>query len=256
MAQHFSPKIPTDGLLILLDSADRLSNPSSGGSTLYSVAGVSNANGTVANGTTGVNTVPIDGTNDYIVLNDTLTTQRLSPPHATFNIWFKPSSQVANSRANSLISRGNYNTAGSFFIHMYTNTVSLNGPAVSANFSYSPTNSYTNNGTSSYTLTKGFDKWSCVTVTVDTRIKLFIDGVLQEDTARSRGEIVYGNGAINTGGDTPLVLLSGLSYVPTISNGYWEPFKGEFGCFQMWNRRLNNDEVLSLYNMQKVRFGH
>jgi len=256
MAQHFSPKLPTDGLLIVLDAADRLSNPSSGGSTLTSLAAISGANGTVANGSTGANTVPIDGTNDYIVLNDTQTSQTLSPPHATFNIWFKPSSQVANSRANSLISRGNYNTAGGFFIHMYTNTVSLNGPSVSASFSHSTTTSYSYNGTDGYTLTKGFDKWSCVTVTVDTTIKLFIDGVFKQEASRSRGEIVYGDGAINTGGDTPLVLLSGLSYVPTISNGYWEPFKGDFGCFQMWNRRLNNDEVLSLYNMQKVRFGH
>lgn len=256
MAQHFSPKIPTDGLLILLDAADRLSNPSSGGATLTSVAGISGANGTVANGSTGVNTVSIDGTNDYISLNDTLTSQTLSPPHATFNIWFKPSSQVLNSRANSLISRGNYNTAGGFFIHIYTNTVTSNAPSVQASFSYSTTTSYSYNSTTTHTLTKGFDKWSCVTVSVDTQIKLFIDGVLMNTASRSRGEIVYGNGAINTGGDTPLRLLTPLSYVPVYSDGYWEPFKGEFGCFQMWNRRLNDDEVLSLYNMQKVRFGH
>lgn len=256
MAQHFSPKIPTDGLLIVLDAADRLSNPSSGGSTLTSVAGISGGNGTVANGSTGLNTVPIDGTNDYISLNDTISSSTLSPQHATFNIWFKPSSQVLNGRANSLISRGNYNTAGGFFIHMQTGTVSSNSPSVNATFSYSTTTSYSYNGTSGYSLPQGYDKWSCVTVSVDTRIKLFIDGVLKEDASRSRGEIVYGDGAINTGGDTPLRLLTPLSYVPVYSDGYWEPFKGEFGCFQMWNRRLNDDEVLSLYNMQKVRFGH
>jgi len=256
MAQHFSPKLPTDGLLIVLDAADRLSNPSSGGSTLTSLAAISGANGTVANGSTGVNTVPIDGTNDYIVLNDTQTSQTLSPPHATFNIWFKPSSQVLNSRANSLISRGNYNTAGGFFIHMYTNNVSTNQPTVQASFSYSTTNSYSYNSTSTALLTKGFDKWNNVTVTIDQRMKLYVNGELEQDSGRSVAEIVYGNGAINTGGDTPLVLLSGLSYAPTISNGYWEPFKGEFGCFQMWNRTLTNEEQFSLYKMQKVRFGH
>lgn len=256
MAQHFSPKIPTDGLLILLDAADRLSNPSSGGSTLYSVAGISGANGTVANGSTGVNTVPIDGTNDYISLNDTISSATLSPQHATFNIWFKPSSQVLNGRANSLISRGNYNTAGGFFIHMFTNTVSSNQPTVSCSFSYSATNAYAHNGTNTALLTKGFDKWNNVTVTIDQRIKLYVNGELQQDSGRSVAEIVYGNGAINTGGDTPLRLLTPLSYVPVYSDGYWEPFKGEFGCFQMWNRTLTNEEQFSLYKMQKVRFGH
>lgn len=256
MAQHFSPRIPTDGLLIVLDASDRLSNPSSGGSTLTSVAGITGGNGTVANGSTSTNTVELDGTNDYISLDGTITSATLSPPHATFNIWFKPSSQVLDGRGNSLISRGNYNTAGGFFIHMVTNTVSSNTPAVNANFSYSTTASYNYNGTSNYTLPRGYDQWSCVTVSVDTRIKLFIDGVLKQDVSRSTGEIIYGNGAINTGGDTPLRLLTPLSYVPVYSDGYWEPWKGDFGCFQMWNRRLNDDEVLSLYNMQKVRFGH
>jgi len=136
---------------------------------------------------------------------------------------------------------------------MYTNTVSLNGPSVQASFSNSTTNSYSYNSTSGYSL-RGFNVWSNVTVVADTNISLYIDGEFKETAGRSASTIIYGNGAINTGGDTNLVLCSGLSYVPTISNGYWEPWKGDFGNFQMWNRRLSNAEILQNYNAQKSRF--
>jgi hypothetical protein len=246
------PNIIEDGLILSLDAADKNSNPSSGNSTLNNIAGTGGSP-SVANGTTSANVVSLDGTDDYIVINNSIDSSILSPSIATFSIWFKPSSAVFDSRANSLISRGNYNTAGGFFIHMFTNTVSLNGPSVSTNFSYSTTTSYSNNGTSGYSL-KGFNVWSNVTVVCDADISLYIDGELKQTVGRSASTIIYGNGTINTGGDTNLVLCSGLSYVPTISNGYWEPYKGDFGNSQMWNRRLSTQEILQNYNAQKSRF--
>jgi hypothetical protein len=246
------PNIIEDGLVLALDASDRNSNPSSGNSTLNNIAGTGGSP-TVTNGTTSTNVISLDGTNDYIVVNNSINSSILSPSIATFSIWFKPSSAVLNGRANSLISRGNYNTAGSFFVHMFTNTVSSNSPSVSANFSYSTTTSYSNNGTSTYSL-KGFDVWSNVTVVADSSISLYIDGQFKQTVGRVTGSIIYGNGAINTGGDTNLVLCSGLSYSPTISNGYWEPWKGDFGNFQMWNRRLSTSEILQNYNAQKSRF--
>lgn len=253
MAFSNGPVIVRDGLVLSMDAFDRNSNVTIGGSSLVNTAGTGGSPVT-ANGVTSANIVSLDGTDDYIVVNSSIDSSVLSPSVATFNIWFKPSSAVLNGRANSLISRGNYNTAGGFFIHMFTNTVSSNTPSVSANFSFSTTTSYSYNGTSNYNL-RGFNVWSNITVVCDSLISLYVDGIFKESANRSSvSNIIYGNGAINTGGDTNLVLLSALSYVPTLSNGYWEPYKGDFGNFQMWNRRLSDAEVLQTYNALKSRF--
>ena len=246
------PNIVTDGLVLALDAANKNSNSGAGNTTLKNLAN-NLGSPVVANGITSTDIVSLDGTDDYIVINSSIDSATLSPSIATFSIWFNPSSAVLDSRANSLISRGNYNTAGGFFIHMYTNTVSLNGPSVQANFSHSTTTSYSYNSTSAYSL-RGFNVWSNVTVVADADLSLYIDGQFKQTVSRTASTIIYGNGTINTGGDTNLVLCCGLSYAPTISNGYWEPWKGDFGNFQMWNRRLSTAEILQNYNGTKSRF--
>jgi len=253
MAGISGPNVIDSGLVIAIDAANRTSNVVVGGTSLVNIA---NTGGSpiVANGVTLTTTVPLDGTNDYIYIGNSISSATLSPDIATFSIWFNPSSAVYDSRANSLISRGNYNTAGGFFIHMYTNTVSGNSPSVQASFSFSTTTSYSYDSTSAFSL-RGFNVWSNVTVVCDSSISIYIDGVFKQTVVRNYPTIVYGNGAINTGGDTDLVLVCGLSYVPTISNGYWEPFKGDFSDFQMWNRRLTTSEIQQNYNATKGRFG-
>lgn len=253
MALYEGPNSVNSGLLVALDAANRNSNVTIGGTSLVNIA---NTGGSpiVANGITSTNTVPLDGVDDYIYIGNSISSATLSPAFATFSIWFNPSSAVGDSRANSLISRGNYNTAGGFFIHMFTNTVSGNSPSVQASFSFSTTTSYSYNSTSAFSL-RGFNVWSNVTVVCDNLISIYIDGVFKETVSRNYPTIVYGNGAINTGGDTDLVLVCGLSYVPTISNGYWEPFKGDFSNFQMWSRRLTTSEIQQNYNATKGRFG-
>lgn len=250
---NYGPSITRSGLLLYLDAGNVKSNSTAGSTTMLSLIDNSNT-ATVNNGTTSGSIVTLDGLNDYITANGTITSSLLSPSVATFSIWFKPSSSVLDGRANSLVSRGNYNTAGGFFIHMFTNIVSQNAPSVKATFSFSTTTSYSHNETSSYTLA-GFDVWSNVVVTCDSNITIWVDGVFKQSAVRNVSTIIYGNGAINTGGDTNLILCSTLSYLPTYSNGYWEPYKGDFGLFQMWNRRLTNSEVLANYNAQRSRFG-
>lgn len=253
MALIEGPDITDSGLVIAIDAANRNSNIVIGGTSLVNIA---NTGGSpiVANGTTSATTVSLDGTDDYIIVNNSIDSTVLSPPSATFSIWFNPSNAVYDGRANSLISRGNYNTAGGFFIHMFTNTVSNNSPSVVASFSFSTTNSYSYNSTNTFSL-RGFNVWSNVTVVCDAAISIYVDGVFKETVSRSYPTIIYGNNAINTGGDTNLVLLSALSYVPTLSNGFWEPFKGDFSNFQMWNRRLTTQEIQQAYNAMKGRFG-
>ena len=257
MATYYSPKIVTDGLVLAVDSGNIKSNGAAGITAMNNLAGTGGTP-TVVNGVTSSSFVTINGTNGYIEIVGSVSSATLSPSVATFDIWFNPDSgSVFNGSANSLISRGNYNTAGGFFIHFFTNTVSSNAPSVSATFSYSTTTSYTHNATSAYALS-GFNKWHHVTVSAGANLKIYINGVLKETVARNVSTIIYGNGAINTGGDTALEICSTLSYAPTLaqgSGGYWNPFKGNFGSTNMWNRILSDYEILQNYNATKSRFG-
>jgi hypothetical protein len=110
---------------------------------------------------------------------------------------------------------------------MAYNTLANNDPIVYATFSYSTVSSYTYNSTSGYSL-GGFNRWHNVTVIADSNLSLYINGVLKQTIARGISRIVYGNDAINTGGDTNLMLCSTLSYVPVYSDSSWDQYKGSF----------------------------
>lgn len=244
-----SDNMVTDGLVLNLDASSVNSYPRSG-TTWYDTMSGNGYNGSLINGpiysSLGEGIIILDGVNDYIQINNSVTTPELSPPIATFNIWFKPSSNALTNSVTSLISRGNYNTAGGFFIHLANNTIINNTPSVNANCSYSITDGYRYDNTSAY-LPNGFNVWSNVTVVYDTQISLYINGVHKQTINRSFPTIIYGNNSINTGGDTNLILCAGLGYAPTISNGYWEPYNGSISKMQMYNRRLSQSEVLQNY---------
>jgi|LakMenE18May11ns_1017448.scaffolds.fasta_scaffold9930726_3 hypothetical protein len=248
-------KTTSEGLLLHFDAANNKSYRGSG-NAWNNLTG--NGNSTLENTPTfssdANGSVVLDGTDDYVDVTNSISSTTLSPAIATFSIWFKPSDSVLNSRGSSLISRGNYNTAGGFFIHLYTNTVSNNAPGVAASFSYSTTTSYTHNATNQFTL-NGFNKWHNVVVAADNQLSLYINGLHKQTVSRNVSTIIYGNGAINTGGDTNLRICSTLSYAPTGSDPNWAPYKGSVSIVQMWNRRLSPTEILQNYDSTKSRFG-
>lgn len=259
MASAIGPDIIADGLVLSIDPASLRTNPSSGGTALNNFAGTTGIGGTVVNGTTSANMVTLDGTNDYITIASSLggsvTSAELSPPYATFSIWFRAhAGSFSGSNICSLISRGNYNNSGGFFIHMQRGT---SGQCmVNATFSYSPSSSYTFQGTNYYEANP-FGEWNNATVTVDSNIKLYLNGVLKQTVARSYTEIIYGNGTINTSGDTDLRFCTALAYAPTLDQGVsgsWRPFNGDFGLGLMYNKVLTEAEVIQNYNAQKNRF--
>jgi hypothetical protein len=259
MSFNYSPKIVNDSSLVLyLDAANTKSYVS--GSTTWNDISRTGNKSALVNGpnfnTSNSGNIVLDGTNDYIEVTDSITSTKLSPPIATFSIWFNPSNTAISNTVTSLISRGNYNTAGGFFIHMYNNVIEDNAPAVQALFSFSTTTSYSYDVTSIFVL-PGFNVWSNVTVVCDTQISLYINGVHKQTVGRVADypSIIYGNDAINTGGDTNLILCAGLGYAPLISNGYWEPYHGSISNMQMYNRRLSDTEILQNYNATKTRFG-
>ncbi len=253
MATAYSPKIITDGLVLCLDAEDLKSNSGSGSSTLNNRA-LTNTNASIINGTSSSKIVSLDGTNDYINVNNSETNATLSPDVATFSIWCRPVHWSGTGNyGSSLISRGNYNTAGGFFIHLSEN---YSQPRVHAVFSYSTTTSYTNNQ-GSYAFLNGWDNWVNVTVTVDNNIKTYVNGLLQSTVARNVATIIYGTGNIGSGGDTNLRFCTTLSYAPTLdqgTGGYWRPYTGDFSSSHMYNRVLTAEEVLQNYNATKSRF--
>ena len=255
MATAYSPKIITDGLVLCLDAEDLKSNSGSGSSTLNNRA-LTNTNASIINGTSSSKIVSLDGTNDYINVNNSETNATLSPDVATFSIWCRPVHwSGTGDYGSSLISRGNYNTAGGFFIHL-KKSGNPSYPVAQANFSHSTTTSY-NYNTAPYATLNGWDNWVNVTVTVDANIKVYVDGVLQSTTSRNVATIIYGTGNIGSGGDTNLRFCTTLSYAPTLdqgTGGYWRPYTGDFSSSHMYNRVLTAEEVLQNYNATKSRF--
>ena len=252
MGAFGGPDIITDGLVLVLDPAAKRCNASSGGTTLTNIA-LSGTSSTVVNGTTSESIVSLDGIDDYISVNSSVTNATLSPAQATFSIWFKPDNTYSSGNTCSLISRGNYNTSGGFFIHMSNSSGTCK---VVAQFSNSTSSSYSFQSTSAVAVNH-FGEWSNITVTVNNVISLYVNGVVASTANRTVSDIIYGNGTINTSGDTNLIWVSSLSYAPTLdqgSGGTWRPFNGDFGLGMMYNKVLTGTEVLQNYNAQKNRF--
>ena len=252
MSATSGPDIISDGLVLCLDAAD-INSYSRTGSTLNNI-GTAGGTASVVNGGPSGTVISLDGTNDWIGVNGSVTSAALSPAQATFSIWFKANDTYSNGNTCSLISRGNYNTSGGFFIHMAKSSGECK---VEARFSYSTTNSYSFESTGYYP-TNGWGVWNNVIVSVGSEIKLYINGELKKTTSRSVSNIIYGNGTINTNGDTNLAILSSLGYAPTLdqgAGGTWRPFNGDFASGRMYNRVLSANEVQQNYDSLKTRFG-
>jgi len=252
MGFHRGPKIVTDGLVLSIDPASKRCNSASGGTILNNIA-LPGTYSTVINTTTSESIVSLDGVNDYIRVTDSVSNTTLSPTLATFSIWFKADDTYSSGNRCSLISRGNYNNSGGFFIHMQN---SGGNCQVYATFSKSTTSSYQFETTSTITINP-FGEWNNVTVTVNDTISLYTNGILSATKARTVSEIIYGDGNIGTNGDHDLMFVSSLGYAPTLeqgAGGTWRPFNGDFGLGMMYNRVLAADEVSQNYIAQKSRF--
>jgi hypothetical protein len=230
------PKMVTDGLVLLLDAADRNSYIS--GSITWRDLSGNNYSGSLINGPTFNNTnggnITFDGTNDFVQINNTgsiLTTNNF-----TIDILCRPTSTITN--ATEATSGFGALTGQRFVtepVFKDTNpgagvSVGTNGIVVAEHAGgYIP-------ALLSYTGTVSSTVFSHIVVTyTNKQPRAYLNTTLVKTgltSARSAVNLTIG-------------LIGGMQY------GY---FAGEIASVKYYNRTLSTNEILQNYNAQKSRF--
>ena len=227
MAFHYSPKIVTDGLVLCVDAANRKSYAGHG-TTINDLSG-NGRNGVLTNGptfsTTNAGTISFDGTNDKIILNDTLATA-FTTLYWTTDIWFK----INDGYAGYDVMLGNgypfqlYFHAGKIKAYLSSNA---------------PSAAYFLSGMTS-TQTLSVDTWyNLIFVRSNTAYYYYINGALDKTSSSNTSVMAVGQnlqiGNLWTNNDT---------YA-------WD---GDISNVKIYNKSLSPIEVLQNYNATKNRF--
>jgi hypothetical protein len=234
MAFANGPKIVTDGLVLVLDAADRTSYPGSG--TAWNDLAGSN-NGTLTNGPTfnsdNGGSIVFDGVDDYV---DCDTDSQLTGIlNVTACVWV------------NIIS----NTETSAIVNRYFNTTANNGWALAGggtsepiNFGFSGRESSAQfiNITSDYKFY--FNTWYYAVGVKEGNIwKIYVNGVLENSQQVGNGTTTFANNK------TFLASYPQFAEPPNRNNNI------KIANTQIYNRALSADEVLQNYNATKKRFG-
>jgi hypothetical protein len=227
MATQFANgKIVTDGLVLCLDAADLNSYPTTG-TTWFDLAGSNN--GTLTNGPTFNSTnggsIVFDGTNDYIIINDTPSLRVGNG--ISVGGWFIINSSIANAPI-TFVSKGNLtSTNNAFSLFGYQSKLQWNiGNFVGFGKEWTPPTT-----------------WSYIVGVYDSvNVYIYLNGTL------------FHSGP-HTGG-TPLSDAAGVTIGCETESGVLNFFANmKVGSVQIHNRALSAQEVLQNYNAQKSRFG-
>ena len=227
MAFHYSPKVVTDGLVLCVDAANRKSYAGHG--TVINDLSGDGRNGVLTNGptfsTTNAGTISFDGTNDKIILNDTLATA-FTTLYWTTDIWFK----INDGYAGYDVMLGNgypfqlYFHAGKIKAYLSSNA---------------PSAAYFLSGMTS-TQTLSVDTWyNLIFVRSNTAYYYYINGALDKTSSSNTSVMAVGQnlqiGNLWTNNDT---------YA-------WD---GDISNVKIYNKSLSPIEVLQNYNATKNRF--
>lgn len=235
MTIYGGPDIITDGLVLHLDAANSKSYPGSG--TTWTDMSGNNNNGTLTNGPSYSNTskgsIVFDGTNDFVSLNNTISTDTLplGSSARTIEIWSTPSSSAQNifSYGSTLDATG-----VRWSITLQSNTV---GVAVN----------YCNRGiTNLNTVKNNFNQLVTIfpqSATSSDSIKIYLNGSELLPLANLGGSTV----TINTSSPDHCWLGKNASST-TFSNS-------NISSIKIYSKALNQNEILQNYNAIKGRFG-
>ena len=231
MATRYSPKLVTDGLVLSVDAANRLSYPSTG-TTWYDMSGNSN-NGTLTNGPTFSNTnggnFIFDALDDYVDCGNG-SSINFGTGDFTIEIW---ASRSTNATTNlRLLSKGGdsdlASAAGFAFF----------GFDGGANFAVNPSGTRTIISAATYSVGEWFN----------------VVGVVQ----RSSTIRTYKNATLVQSAAAPIGSVSNASLNLNIARntaGANLNWSGQISIVRMYNKALTATEVLQNYNANKTRFG-
>lgn len=243
MGYTHSPQIILDGLILTLDAANPKSYPSSG-TTWNDLSGNGN-NGTLVNGPTfndeNKGLLIFDGVNDTITTPLTLSSlPALS--NFTMSCWVKITSFPSANNNGVLFGAAYYSGVALYWKGNSVGTAFNLHAFIRGNDAYRLTNGF------SFSLNTFYH--SClVNDRSNGRFKFFIDGVLIHDISGPTQE--YNGGLAVEAGNI------GLSK-PQIDGGgdlIYSHFGGVVSYSQIYNRALNQEEILQNYDAIKGRYG-
>jgi hypothetical protein len=227
------PKIVSNGLVLCLDAANKVSYPGSG-TTWRDLSGNNNT-GTLTNGPTfnasNQGSIVFDGTNDYVSVayNAILNT----PTGATYEVWIKPTVATTGPFLNRGTSDSGATPDNPRFITISTGQLY---------FDWSSPGSDVYLETATGVVTMG--SWNQVIglATPSAQLRTFVNGT--ETSYSSR---------VNTLPST----LPNTSTALEIGAAPWAPsyFNGNISIVRLYNRVLTASEILQNYNATKGRFG-
>lgn len=221
MGFYDGPTIVTNGLVVLLNAADKNSYPGSG--TVWTDLSGNNYTGTLVNSPTfnsnNGGSIVFNGTSHYITLSNTA----FGTNPFSVDMWIKPNvSQATNS---TLIGVGTAPGATNWQICFQSNILVMVANATAV-------------GTTTYTAN---DVWTNFTM-------------VRESTG-TNGSKFYINGVLNVSFTMADNFTDTAGYRMGINRAGTVYYTGNIANAQIYNRALSATEVLQNYNSQKSRFG-
>jgi len=219
MGLKHHPRVVTNGLVFYVDAANTRSYAGSG-NTIYSLSGASNP-GALTNGpaysSSNNGIITFDGTNDYIVVNNSADILSKTAYTKTAYVYF-----TSFSTSNNMISGGNSSQ------HAFW----LSG----SNRLYAGHNGAWTTVTGGSTLS--LNTWYFAAVTYDN----------------SSGWKLYLNG-VQDGTNANTTTFTGSQFINIASYDAGNYLTGRMGVIQVYNRVLTAQEILQNYNATKTRYG-
>ena len=234
MGRTIGGKTVSNGLVLALDAANKLSYPGSG--TAWKDLSGNNNTGTLTNGPTfsanNQGSIVFDGTNDYV---DIANSTSLNPSYITLMSWIK----ITSFSANQNIFNKPFTSLSEPYLSYALKMDGISSPynTIAMEISVSGTRKVL---TSTTTLNSG--QWYLVVGTYNgSTLKLYINGNQEANTTSASGTISSYSTALQIGRSS---LSGGFQY-----------FNGYIANTLIYNRALSATEVLQNYNVNKSRFG-
>ena len=228
MATRYSPKIVTDGLVLSLDAANKLSYPGTG-TTWYDLTN-SGYIGTLTNGPTFNNVnggiFIFDGIDDYVQTNYS---QNTNDALITWECWFWDNSPGGFLSNTAIVS--NYGPVGTTpftVMHIYDN----------GNVFFAQRNSSGTESSATYSVNICNGIWHHIVGVIDsTNTLIYVDGILRASQAKVTGTTTSGQNIVIGGNHLGRYQSCRMAGV------------------RIYNIALTATQVLQNYNANKTRFG-